>query len=171
MGKILVLYFSESGNTREMANLVAEGAKSVKGSDVRLLSIDKAKPEELLWADGVAMGAPTYEGLLSWQAKKWWDEAVKAAWGKVFGKIGCAFSSSGGWGGGAELTCQSIMTIMINFGFMVFGVPDYTGPQMTLHYGSIAAGKPANEPQRESCRRLGKRLSELVDLRRGNAGK
>lgn len=159
---ILVLYFSQSGNTREMARFVGEGARSVPGTDVKVLSIEEAKPEELLWADGTAMGAPTWEGLLPWQAKKWWDEAVPAAWGKMEGKVGCAFSSQGGWGGGGELACQSILTIMINFGMLVFGVPDYTGPKLTLHYGSVIAGKPSAEGEKESCRRLGRRLAETA---------
>ena len=164
MAKVLVLYFSKTGNTKVMAEFAAEGARSVAGTEVRLLPIENAKPEELLWADGVAMGSPTWEGLLSWQAKKWWDEAVAAAWGKMTGKVGCAFSSQGGWGGGAELTCQSILTIMINFGMLVFGVTDYTGHQMTLHYGSVSAGSPKSEGSQESCRRLGKRLAEIASV-------
>jgi hypothetical protein len=46
-------------------------------------------------------------------------------WMKVDGKIACAFSSSGGWGGGTELACQSLLTVLMNFGFLVFGVTDY----------------------------------------------
>jgi NAD(P)H dehydrogenase (quinone) len=84
------------------------------------------------------------------------------AWGKVDGKIGCAFASSGGRGGGADLVCQSITTIMLNFGMLVFGIPDYTGPGQTLHYGAIASGAPQEGPESEACRRLGKRLAEWV---------
>jgi len=164
MKKVLVLYFSKTGNTKEMAELVKEGAEQVKDTTVKILSIEEAKPEDLLWADGVAMGAPTWEGIIPWQAKKWWDEAVPKAWGKVKGKIGCAFSSQGGWGGGAELTCMSILTIMINFGMLVFGVNDYTGDKTTLHYGSISAGRPDKEELKESCRMLGRRLAETVQL-------
>jgi len=38
-------------------------------------------------------------GLLSWKTKRFWDEAMGPHWMKVDGKVGCAFSSSGGWGG------------------------------------------------------------------------
>ena len=60
--------------------------------------------------------------VLSWKMKRFWDEPMAARWMKVDGKIGCAFSSSGDWGGGTELTCQSLLTVLMNFGFLVFGV-------------------------------------------------
>ncbi len=75
--------------------------------------------------------------------KVFWERIIKKTWGKIDGKIGCAFSSSGGRGGGAEIVCQSITTIMLNFGMLVFGITDYTGPGQTLHYGAIASGQPA----------------------------
>ncbi len=42
MGKILVLYFSKTGNTRTMADLVAEGSRRIPGMDVRIKAIDEA---------------------------------------------------------------------------------------------------------------------------------
>ncbi len=92
--------------------------------------------------------------------KAWWDANTRHLWGKVDGKFGCAFSSQGGWGGGAELTCMSLLTILMNFGIMVFGLPDYTGTKYTLHYGSVCAGKPRQKKEKESCRRLGERLGQ-----------
>ena len=74
-------------------------------------------------------------GVLSWKMKRFWDEAMFDHWGKVDGKIACAFSSSGGWGGGAEIACQSLQMVLMNFGFLVFGVTDYAGKTMTCHYG------------------------------------
>jgi len=56
MGKILVLYDSQSGNTRKMAEQVAAGASSAPGTEVRCLQIDQAGPEDLLWCDGIALG-------------------------------------------------------------------------------------------------------------------
>ena len=61
-----------------------------------------------------------------------WDETMNEHWMEVDGKIACAFSSAGGWGGGMELACQSILTVLMNFGFLVFGVTDYSGKKMTL---------------------------------------
>jgi NAD(P)H dehydrogenase (quinone) len=124
--------------------------------------VDEATAEDVLWCDGLAVGSPTNMGLLSWKMKRFWDETMGPAWMKVDGKIACAFSSSGGWGGGAELACQSLLTVLINFGFLVFGVTDYVGKLTTLHYGAVTARQPRDEDAREACRKLGKRLAEWV---------
>ncbi len=162
MGKVLVLYDTASGNTRKMAELVAKGAESVPGTEVRLRSVDEATADDLMWCDGVAVGSPTNMGTISWRMKRWWDEVGGAIWGKVDGKIGCAFSTSGGWGGGAELTCMALLTVLMNFGFLVFGVTDYVGKQFTLHYGAVLAGEPRSENEIASCERLGQRLAQWV---------
>jgi NAD(P)H dehydrogenase (quinone) len=81
-------------------------------------------------------------------------------WMKIDGKIGCAFSSAGGWGGGMELACQSVLTVLVNFGFLVFGVTDYASRNMTLHYGAVTAKAPDDEAEQAACHILGKRLAE-----------
>lgn len=162
MGKVLVLYDTASGNTRKMAELVAKGAESVPNTEVRLKSVDEATADDLLWCDGIAVGTPTNMGTISWSMKRWWDEVGGGIWGKVDGKIGCAFSSSGGWGGGAELACMTVLTVLMNFGFLVFGVTDYVGKQFTLHYGAVLAGEPRFENEIASCQLLGERLAQWV---------
>jgi NAD(P)H dehydrogenase (quinone) len=162
VGKVLVLYDSATGNTRKMAELVAKGARKVPGTEVRMKSVDEAGPEDILWCDGLAVGSPTNMGVLSWKMKRFWDETVGNLWGKVDGKIACAFSSSGGWGGGAELACLSLLTILMNFGFLVFGVTDYVGNKFTLHYGAVVAGEPRAAAEMAACERLGKRLAQWV---------
>ncbi|MEI6712844.1 MAG: flavodoxin domain-containing protein [Verrucomicrobiota bacterium] len=160
MNKILVLFDSRSGNVAAMANLVAEGALLVPGTEVRVLSVDDASAQDVVWCDGIAVGSPTNMGVLSWKMKRFWDETMGEQWMKVDGKIGCAFSSAGGWGGGMELACQSILTVLMNFGFLVFGVTDYSGKKMTLHYGAVAAKAPREDETKEACRILGRRLAE-----------
>jgi NAD(P)H dehydrogenase (quinone) len=157
---ILVLYDSKSGNVAKMAALVAEGARGISDTEVRLKSIDEAAAADVLWCDGIAVGSPTNMGILSWKMKRFWDETMNEHWMEVDGKIGCAFSSAGGWGGGMELACQSILTVLMNFGFLVFGVTDYAGKKMTLHYGAVAAKEPREEDTQSACRILGQRLAE-----------
>lgn len=162
MNKILVLYDSATGNTALMAKYVAQGAASIEGIEVRVRNVDEATAEDVVWCDGLALGSPTNMGALSWKMKRFWDETMGPQWMKVDGKIACAFSSAGGWGGGAELACLSLLIVLMNFGFLVFGVTDYTGKLTTLHYGAIAARQPRDEDLQEACRRLGKRLAEWV---------
>ena len=162
MGKVLVLYHSASGNTAKMANLVAEGAARIPDSEIRVRDIGTATPDDIIWCDGIALGSPTNMGILSWEMKRFWDVTMASHWMKVDGKIGCAFSSAGGFGGGQELACQSLMTVMMNFGFLVFGVTDYVSRLTTLHYGAIAVREPREIEIQDACRLLGQRLAEWV---------
>jgi len=164
MKHILILFDSESGHTRTMARLVAQGARSIAGVEVREKSVDEARKEDVVWCDGIAMGSPTHLGLMSWKMKRFWDELCDDLWGKIDGRIGCAFSSSGGWGGGNEIACMSILALLMNYGFLVFGLPDYVGKQLTLHYGAVVAGEPRSNEEQTACTRLGERLARWVML-------
>jgi len=160
MNKILVLYDSASGNTGKMARLVAEGAGRIGGTEVRLRCLEEASAEDVVWCDGLAVGSPTNMGVLSWKMKRFWDETMRSHWMEVDGRIACAFSSAGGWGGGMEMACQSLLTVLMNFGFLVFGVTDYAGKLTTAHYGAVTAREPRSEESQEGCRLLGQRLAE-----------
>ena len=162
MGNVLVLYQSKEGHTARMADYVGEGAGQVPDIEVRIKSIDEASHRDVLWCDGLALGAPTNLGTMPWRMKQFWDEEVTQVWQQVDGKFGCAFSSQGGWGGGAELTCQNLRTVMMNFGVLVFGITDYVGKQWTAHYGVTQAGEPRQEREIAACHRLGRRLAEWV---------
>ena len=59
-----------------------------------------------------------------------------------------------------ELACQSILTVLMNFGFLVFGVTDYAGKLTTAHYGAVTAREPRGDEAQAGCRLLGKRLAE-----------
>ena len=66
MSRILVLFDSKSGNVAKMAGFVADGARSISGTEVRVLSIDEATADDVVWCDGIAVGSPTNMGILSW---------------------------------------------------------------------------------------------------------
>jgi NAD(P)H dehydrogenase (quinone) len=46
---------------------------------------------------------------------------------------------------------MAMMTVMMNYGFLVFGVTDYVEKQFTLHYGAVMAGEPREEKEKEAC--------------------
>ncbi len=160
MVKVLVLYDTQSGNTRAMAQAVADGAGSLPGAAVTLKSVEEADPRDLFEHDGIAVGSPTWCGQMTWKLKKFFDEGL-CAWGKVEDKVGCAFSSSGGQGGGSEMACLSILSVMLNYGMLVFGVTEYSSPEMTAHYGAVAVGDP-DERELAACRMLGRKLVQHV---------
>lgn len=164
MSRVLVLYDSETGNTAQMATLVGEGAGQVSDTEVKVIHVQHAKAEDVIWCDGIAVGSPTNIGVISWKMKRFWDVDMLDHWMKIDGKIGCAFSSSGAWGGGTELACQSILTVLINYGFLVFGVTDYAGKLTTSHYGAIAVRQPRDPDVKNASRLLGRRLAEWVSV-------
>ena len=164
MGNILVLYHSNTGNTEKMAELISEGASTVSEMEVRIKNCGEATSADLTWCDGIAMGSPTNLGSMAWKMKKWWDTIAVEKWLEVDGKFACCFSSSAGWGGGNETACNAMATVLLNFGFLYFGVTDYVGKGLTSHYGTVLAGEPREEKEKEACRRLGRRLAEWVAL-------
>jgi NAD(P)H dehydrogenase (quinone) len=154
MAKILVVYDSKTGNTEKMAFAVAEGAKQIKGVKVTVKRIEQTRVKDLLNADGIIMGSPTYYGQMSAKLKVLIDESVKIH-GKLEGKVGAAFTSSGGTATGAETTLLSILEAMLVHGMIVQGRAD------NKHYGAAAVGSPRKK-ELEYCRALGKRVANLV---------
>lgn len=143
-----------------MAQLIFEGAERKNYVEVKLKKVDDASIEDVEWCDGMAMGSPTHCGILTDKLKSFIDNEMHKLWGKIDGKIGTAFSSSRGLGGGNELTCFSILNVLINFGFLVFGLTDYSG-DTTGHYGAVALSEPKDK-EAEICKILGERLAEYT---------
>jgi NAD(P)H dehydrogenase (quinone) len=154
MAKVLVLYDSKTGNTEKMAVAVAEGARHVKNVQVALKKLEEATFKDLLSSDGIIMGSPTYYGQMSGRLKTFIDESVRIH-GKLEGKVGAAFTSSGGTASGAETTLLSILQAMLIHGMIVQGRPD------DKHYGA-AAVESASRRDVEECRKLGRRVANLV---------
>lgn len=154
MVSILVVYDSRTGNTEKMAFTVAEGAKQVKGTKVDVKTVDRTSIEDLLSADGIIIGSPTYYGQMSGKLKSFIDESVKIH-GKLAGKVGAAFTSSGGTASGAETTLLSILQAMLIHGMVIQGRHD------DKHYGAATVGAPS-ESEVASCEELGKRVATLA---------
>ncbi|MGB9842383.1 MAG: flavodoxin domain-containing protein [Candidatus Bathyarchaeales archaeon] len=105
MSKILVLYYSRSGNTEKMAKAVSEGAKNAGNVEVELSYHVDA--EDLAKFDAILLGAPTYHHDMPMDMKKLFEEAaVKGI--SLKGKIGAAFGSYG-WSGEAPKLLLEIM--------------------------------------------------------------
>jgi NAD(P)H dehydrogenase (quinone) len=153
MVKVLVLYYSRSGNTAKMAEYVAEGARKT-GADVVVKSIAETKPEELVSFDGIIIGSPTYYGTMAGEIKMFIDETVRFH-GQLVGKAGGAFASSGGLAGGNETTCLDIVKALLIHGMVIPGNIDAD------HYGAVSVGSP-DKRSIEQCRILGKLVASLA---------
>jgi len=107
MVKLLVLYDSQTDNTKKMAEAVADGARSVPSVEAELKYY--ARPEELADADAIIFGSPTYYHEITLPIKQMLEEAARAKV-KLQGKIGAAFGSYG-WSGEAP---EQILEILKN---------------------------------------------------------
>jgi len=152
MAKVLILYYSRSGNTAKMAEIVAGGVRD-SGAEAVVRAVKDAGVDELPGYDGIIIGSPTYYGTMAAEIKKFIDDSVKHH-GKLVGKVGGAFASSGGLAGGNETTVLDIVKVLLIHGMIVPG--NVEGD----HYGAVAVGAPDKRSE-EQCRILGKIVGDL----------
>jgi NAD(P)H dehydrogenase (quinone) len=160
MAKVLVLYYSTYGHIEQMANAVAEGARST-GATVDVKRVPETVPEEIARNahfklqqdapiatvaelpdyDAIIIGAPTRYGRMPGQMAAFLDQ-TGGLWarGALHGKVGGAFTSTATQHGGQETTLFSIITNLLHFGMVVVGLPYSYAPQMTLD--EIVGGSP-----------------------------
>jgi len=153
MAKALVLYYSQSGNTKKMAESVVEGLKK-EGLEAVLKEAKDTEASELLKYEAIIIGSPTYYGTMAAEIKKLFDDSVSFH-GKLDGKIGAAFASSANIGGGNETTILDILNAMLIHGMIIQGSPQGG------HYGPVAIGAPDGRAIKE-CVRMGSRVAKLV---------
>jgi NAD(P)H dehydrogenase (quinone) len=135
MPKALVVYYSRTGNTKKMAVRVAAGLTKA-GLETDLKKAEETDPSELLAYDLILIGSPVYYGTMAWPVKKLLDESVKYH-GKLRGKVGGAFVSSGNPSGGKETAVLDILKSLLIHGMIVQG--DHKGD----HYGPGAVHAPS----------------------------
>lgn len=95
MAKVLVIYYSKTGNTEKMAELVAEGCRQVAGVEVEMMKLPDLCLDTVEAADGYAIGSPDYFSYVAGHVKTFFDESL-AHKGKIAGKPCVLFGSHGG---------------------------------------------------------------------------
>jgi NAD(P)H dehydrogenase (quinone) len=163
--KVLIVYYSMYGHIHHMAEAIAEGAKSVDGTEVALRRVPETLPvdvlekmgaveaqkafsnipvatvEELASADAVIFGTPTRFGNMCGQMRQFLD-ATGQLWanGALVGKVGSVFTSSATQHGGQESTILSFHITLLHHGFVVVGLPYSFQGQMRVD--EITGGSP-----------------------------
>ena len=144
MAKVLVLYYSMYGHIETMAEAVADGARSVAGTEVIIkrvpetipadqaaaygVKLDQKAPvattNELADYDAIIFGTPTRFGNMAGQMRTFLDQ-TGGLWmkGALVGKIGSVFSSTGTQHGGQETTITSFHSTLLHHGMIIVGVP------------------------------------------------
>ncbi|MCX4192883.1 NAD(P)H:quinone oxidoreductase [Methylophaga sp. OBS1] len=161
MTKVLVVYYSMYGHVETLAKAVADGARQVQGTDVTVKRVPElmtkeqaekagakldqeapvASPDELAEYDAIIFGTPTRYGNMCAQMRQFLDQ-TGGLWakGKLIGKVGSVFTSTGSQHGGQETTLTSFHTNLFHFGMVVVGVP-YSVPELT-NMDEITGGTP-----------------------------
>jgi len=176
MSKVLVLYYSSYGHVETMASAVAEGARSVPGTEVTVKRVPElvpeeaakragikleqaapvATPDELVQYDAIIFGTPTRFGMMAAQMRNFLDQ-TGGLWAKgaLIGKLGSVFVSTATQHGGQESTLLSFHTTLLHHGMVVAGLPYSFAGQTRLDevtggspYGAttIAGGDGSRQP-------------------------
>ena len=190
--EILILFYSQYGATRQMAQLIARGVEQVEGARARLRTVPKisavcetTEPDipasgapyvelrDLEECIGLALGSPTRFGNMASAMKYFWD-GTGGLWIKhaLVGKPAALFTSTGTMHGGQESTLLSMMLPLLHQGMIIVGLP-YSEAELSstqsggTPYGASHVAGPANdlpisEAEKKLCLALGRRLAETA---------
>ena len=151
MPKILIIYQSRTGNTAAMAEAVEEGVRKA-GVEVVRKRIEDTSVDDLLEPEGIIIGSPTYFAATTAEIKRLIDDSIKH-YKNLEGKVGAAFASAGGLGGGGETAILDILRAFLVHGMIV---PGFVG-----HYGPLSIGSP-DEDRKKVCVEFGSKVADIV---------
>ena len=189
---VLVLYYSRTGSTAQLAQYIARGVESNSGIEARLRTVppvsatceavDKAVPdkgapyatlEDLRHCHGLALGSPTRFGNMAAPLKYFLD-GTSSLWlsGDLVDKPACVFSSSASMHGGQESTLISMMLPLMHQGMLILGLP-YTQPALNdtqsggtpygvTHVSGVAKDQPISNEEMTLAKYLGERLGRIA---------
>ena len=192
MAEILVLYYSRTGGTAEMARFVARGVEEVAGMRARLRTVpavstvceavEEAIPaagppyaslEDLKECVGLALGSPTRFGNMAAPLKYFLD-STSSLWlsGSLVGKPAAVFTSASSLHGGHESTLLSMMLPLLHHGMLILGIPYSEAALMKTrsggtpygpsHWSGVEASPTLSAEEKQLCRALGRRLAETA---------
>ena len=190
--EILVLYYSQGGAVKEMAQLIARGIESVKGAKARIRTVPKVsanceatEPDiptsgdpyvelsDLEECIGLALGSPTRFGNMAAPIKYFLD-GTAGLWlkGALIDKPAAVFTSTGSMHGGNETTLLTMMLPLMHHGMLIVGLP-YSEPELSStqsggtpygasHIGGAMDDKKITEDEKKLCLALGRRLAKTA---------
>lgn len=166
--RVLVGYYSHTGNTEQMARGVAEGIRRVPGVTALVKPIGEVTKQDLEAADGIILGSPTYFANIPGEMKVAIDDWSWKMKVDLTDKVGGAFSTGGGQAGGKEHVVVSLLLFMLSNRMIVAG-PLYQNAKTGSVWGepgSSAMTGPldpgVNDGELDAARRLGERVAGLV---------
>jgi NAD(P)H dehydrogenase (quinone) len=199
--KILVLFYSFTSSTAKLAEEIATGARNLAGTDVELKrvpevipnsffkdkpqlrkikkSLEKKYPEatinDLIKADGIAIGTPVHFGSFASQIKQFIDQLSPVfIKGDMVNKPAAVFCTSGSIHGGEEVALISLIIPLFNLGMIPVGIPypiqgvgkDFDGgsPYGAIYVTGHKGKNKLSNGDKKVARILGRRLAVMTQL-------
>ena len=131
--KIAIVYFSKTGNTQKMAEVVKTGVEKVEGCQARLFDLNHVDADYIKECSAVIFGTPTYLANTCWQMKKFLDECTLP----LGGKIGAVFATANYLQGGADTAILTIINHLMVKGMLVYSGGASLGKPY-IHLGAVA---------------------------------
>lgn len=155
MTNILVVYTSTTGNTRKMAEAVADGVRSVEGVEAMLRDATEATLEEVRECEALLLGTPMRHRSADARVKKFIEDTIEVLWlrDELVGKVGGVFSVGGGYGdagAGVEIAQLGLLAAMAGAGMILVSLPKTTPGAGVAgsHWGAHGrSGGPNMEPR------------------------
>ncbi len=192
MANVLVVYYSRTGATADMARHVTRGVEGVQGARAVLRSVppvsadwestapdlpEEGAPyalvEELEHCQALILGSPTRFGNMAAPLKYFLD-STSGAWlsGALSGKPAAVFTSTGTLHGGQESTLLTMMLPLLHHGMYLVGLP-YTEPTLSKtqsggtpygasHWAGTSGRQPVTDDERVLAQALGRRVGRLA---------
>ena len=189
---ILILFYSRTGATFDMAKKIARGVQQVEGFEARLRTVpavsaetEQVSPEipesgaayasleDLENCQGLILGSPTRFGNMA-APLKYFIDSTGDLWmrGALIDKPAAAFTSSSSLHGGQESTLLSMIIPLLHHGMVYSGIPysekgllqtESGGtPYGASHVAGMSSDRPLDELESELCMALGKRVASLA---------
>lgn len=153
--KMTVLYHSQTGHTKEMAEAVVRGMALVEGARPKAFSLEDYDENWVRESRCVVMGTPIYMASVSGRVKAWLEgPALKCA---LAGKLGGAFATADYVHGGGELGIRTILDHMMTMGMLAYSGGSAYGKPI-IHLGPVAVSGQLSSYQ-ETFQLYGKRMA------------
>lgn len=152
--KISIVYHSQTGNTKKVAECIANGIKKYGEIEIQLMSIDSIDKDFLEDSKAVIFGTPTYFTSMSWQMKQWFDTTRY----NLSGKLGACFATANFMGGGSEFAEINLITHMLCKGMLVYSAGGSQGQPFT-HMGAVAI-QSGDDFQKNRAEIFGERIAK-----------
>ena len=156
MMKTVVLYYSKSGKTKQVAQYIVDGMASIEGIEAKSFDLKNVDMDFIKESQCIVIGTPTYMFDSCTDIHQWMEEPFRKA--NLAGKLGGAFATARYIYGGSELAINGILTKMLCVGMLVYS-GGFAHGNPIIHIGPVAID-PYIEESAEVCKIYGQRMAQ-----------